>query len=439
MIDFETIDYYTDPSLISDPSPYFEYLRAKCPVTRLPHRDVFAVTGYHEVIEAFRDSEHFSSCNATGGPLPGFSVDPKTAEDVNEFIAAHRHELPLSDYVGTQDPPMHKAQRDLVNRLFSPSRVRENEAFTRELADQRVSEIINQGKIEVRGDYARPIAGLVITDLLGVPEEDRMAFLPNLAIGPPTVKVGGDGRPPELDPMAFLQGTFTNYIEDRRRNPRHDVLTELATATYSDGTLPETEAVVRVATFMFQAGHNTTATLITNALRIIAEMPDVQSYLRADFDRIPNFIEETLRYESVLKNDSRLTRTDIALGGVEIPAGTTVALFPGAANHDPRFWEAPDEFRPDRPNAKLHASFGRGIHFCPGASLARMEGQVSIERFLAHTSDIRIDESFHGPKGSRRYDYEPDYMMRTPKALHLEIDPAEPRRSPEARGTETIR
>jgi cytochrome P450 len=219
--------------------------------------------------------------------------------------------------------------------------------------------------------------------------------------------------------------TFTAYLEDRRREPRKDVLTHLATTTYADGSTPEIDVVVNLATFLFAAGQETTAKLITNALRIIAENPDIQAYLRADRERIPNFIEEVLRFESIVKTMSRTARTTTTVAGVEIPAGTTVALFPGAANRDPRRFEAPDMFRADRPNADEHLSFGRGIHACPGGPLSRIEAKVSLERFLARTSDISIDEAEHGPPDARRFDFEPTYVLRGLKALHLEITPAE--------------
>jgi cytochrome P450 len=425
MTDFETIDYYTDPSLVPDQISYFDHLRSKCPVAYLPEHDVFGITGYHEILAVFRDSEHFSSCNAVGGPIPGFAIDPRTSEDIDAFIDVHRGELPQSKYLVTLDPPAHKRQRELIMRLFTPKRMRQNEAYTVELAEQRVDQIIDQGKIEVLSDFSRPFAGLVIADLLGVPEEDRVAIVANLPGGPPSREVGGDGAPVVVDTLAFMQETFTDYIEDRRRTGRQDVLSELATATYSDGSLPETEELVRLSTFLFSAGQHTTAILIANALKIIGEEREVQDYLRADYGRIPNFIEEVLRYESVVKHTGRMPRKDVTIGGVEIPAGCPVSLFPGAANHDPRFFEAPHEFRPDRPNAKLHVSFGRGIHFCAGAPMARMEGRIAIECFLARTSDIKLDEAFHGPSDDRRYEFAPDYQMRMIKAVHIEMVPRE--------------
>ena len=157
-------------------------------------------------------------------------------------------------------------------------------------------------------------------------------------------------------------------------------------------------------------------------MRIIAENPEIQAYLRADAERIPNFVEEVLRYEGVVKQAGRTARVTASIAGVEIPAGSTIAIFPQAANRDPARFEAPDEFRPDRPNANEHLAFGRGVHACPGGPLSRIEARVSIQRFLDRTSDIRIDESVHGPAGERRFEFEPIYILHGLKELHLELD-----------------
>jgi cytochrome P450 len=212
-------------------------------------------------------------------------------------------------------------------------------------------------------------------------------------------------------------------VADRRREPRDDVLTGLATATFSDGSLPEVIDVVRIAAFLFAAGQETTARLLASALRIIAEQPGLQRQLRAERNRVPNFIEETLRFESPVKSDFRLAMTTTTLGGVEIPAGTTVMVMPGAVNRDPRRFSQPAEFRVNRANVREHIAFGRGVHTCAGAPLARVEGRVSIERILDRMADIRISESAHGRADERRYDYEPTFLLRGLSALHLDFTP----------------
>ena len=159
---------------------------------------------------------------------------------------------------------------------------------------------------------------------------------------------------------------------------------------------------------------------------LIAEDRGLQQLLREERHRIPNFIEETLRMESPVKGDFRLSRVPTKIGDMEIPAGTTVMLVNAAANRDPRRFEDPATFDIARENARHHMAFGRGIHTCPGAPLARTEARVSLERILDRTSDIRISEEHHGPAGSRRYHYVPTFILRGLTRLYLEFKPAAP-------------
>jgi cytochrome P450 len=226
------------------------------------------------------------------------------------------------------------------------------------------------------------------------------------------------------NPLAWLDDWFADYIEERRATPRKDVLTDLALATYPDGSTPEVVNVVRTATFLFAAGQETTARLLATSLKHLAEHPEVQDQLREDPGRIPDFLEEALRMESPVKTDFRMAKRTTSVGGVEITAGTPVMLLNGAANRDPRRFECPAEFQLDRPNAQAHIAFGRGAHSCPGGPLARAEGRVSLERILARTRNIRLDEEHHGPPGDRRFRYEPTWVLRGLTRLHLRFDPA---------------
>ena len=180
-------------------------------------------------------------------------------------------------------------------------------------------------------------------------------------------------------------------------------MTELAEAKYSDGSTPEIIDVVRLAAFLFAAGQETTTKLLGFGMRVICEGPDIQASLREDRSRIPAFIEETLRIESPVKSHFRMARTSTTVGDVAIPAGTTVMLLPGASNRDPQKFSEPDKFRADRPNVREHVAFGRGIHSCPGAPLARAEGRISFNRILDRMGDIRVSDAEHGPADARRY------------------------------------
>ena len=420
--DWDTIDFFTDMSLVDDPFPYFDHLRSKCPVAHLPHHGVIGVTGYDEAHEVLRLNEVFSSCNAVTGPFPGFTGAPEGVDDMRDYIAAHRDELPMSEYMVTQDNPTHQDHRGLIMRLFTPRRMRENETAIWALADQHIDEFIDAGTFEVMRDFGQSFALLVIADLLGVPEEEHAEFRKQFG-ALPTVE-GGEAQPFAHDPLGFLVTRFTAMVEERRANPTDDIVTQIAEAPYGDGSIPPAEDVARMASFLFAAGQDTTARVITSALYFIAERPDIQAYLREDPARIPNFIEEVLRMEGPVKSAARMARVTTEVAGVEIPAGTTVSIFPGAANRDPKRFDEPNEFRADRENANQHLAFGRGIHSCPGGPLARLEAQIAVERLLSRTADIRIDEEQHGPPEARRFSQEPIYILRGIQALHLEFTPA---------------
>jgi cytochrome P450 len=162
--------------------------------------------------------------------------------------------------------------------------------------------------------------------------------------------------------------------------------------------------------------------LLGTAFQVLGEDPALQATIRSSKELVPNFVEEALRIESPVKGDFRLSRVNTTLGGVDIPAGTTLMVVNGAANHDPRRFENPKDFDVNRVNARQHLAFGHGAHTCPGAPLARAEGRVSVERLLDRTTDIRINEAEHGPPDARRYEYAPTYILRGLRKLHLEFD-----------------
>lgn len=420
--DFDAVDFFRDQTLVGDPYPYYDFLRERCPVRREPHHGVVMVTGYDEALAVYHDPQLFSSCNSVTGPFPGFPV-PLEGDDVSELIERHRHELPMSDQVITFDPPKHTDHRGLLMKLLTPGRLKENEAFMWDHADRQIDEFIGRGSCEFVSEYASPFAMLVIADLLGVPAEDHELFRKNLSR---TTGLGSTGDDTLAQhPLEFLYRQLSMYVEQRRRHPTGDVLSGLATATFRDGTVPEVIDVVRVAANIFAAGQETTVRLLAAALQYLGDHPELQQRLRAERQRIPNFVEEMLRFEGPVKGDFRLARRATTVGGVDVPAGTTVMVLNAAANRDPRKFEHPERFDPDRDNARHHVAFGHGVHVCPGAPLARTEGRVSLEKLLDRMADIAISEEAHGPPGARRYSYVPTYILRGLTRLHLEFTPAD--------------
>ncbi|MGA5545360.1 cytochrome P450 [Mycobacterium sp. NPDC051198] len=418
------VDFFHDAALVADPYPILERMRTASPVLREPSQNVVIVTGYDEALAVVSDHDSFSSCNTVTGPTPGFPVPLEGLDEaeVRALIEAHRAELPFSDQLPSFDPPTHTAHRSLLSRLITPKRLKENEAFMWRLADQVLQPYVAGGGGEFLGAVANPFALLVIADLLGVPEADR----PEL-----TERLTGDNSLGSTDdtvmthaPLEFLYHRFADYISERRREPRGDVMTEMAHATFPDGSTPEVMDVVRVAANLFSAGQETTVRLLSSALKILAEDPELQERLRRAPDQVPNFVEEALRFESPIRGDFRLARATTTVGGVEIPAGTVVMVHYGAANRDPRQFDNPDVFDLDRHNARRHIAFGRGVHSCVGAPLARAEAKVVIQRLLASTGAIEIDEARHGAADARRYDYVPTYILRGLTDLHLNLTPA---------------
>ena len=426
MTELADVDYFTNAEVAQYPYEYWDHLRERGPVFAEPHYGVVAVTGYQEVHAAFKDFEAFSAVNAIGGPFPPLPFTPE-GDDIGDLIEAHRHECPIYEHMVVMDPPEHEKARSLLGRLLTPKRLQENADYIWQLSDQQIDEFIGNGRCEFLREYAKPFATLAIADLLGVPEADRPRLRRNLGAGDaPGSMVGSlDHEPVGSNPLQYLDDLFSEYITDRRRNPREDVLSGLATATYPDGSTPPLLEVVRPATFLFAAGQETVTKLLSAAVQILGDQPDLQRLLREDRSLVGNFMEETLRMESPTKVDFRLCRRSTTLGTVPIKAGTVLMLCLGAANRDPRKFENPNEFRIDRKNVREHIAFGRGIHTCAGAPLARVEGRVTINRLLDRMDDIRIDAEPHGPADARHYSYEPTFLLRGLTELNIEFTRAD--------------
>src|SRR3984885_10041973 len=345
MTEFKSVNFFIDRAVQDNPYSYFDWARNQSPVWREPNYGMFIITGYQEAMAVYSDpatfpenepaSGTFSSCNVVCGSFVKLSK-PFEGDDITEIIEKCRNELPFSDQLPSFDPPDHTAHRHLLMRLITPKRLKENEEFMWEFADHLLDGFLEQGSCEMVNDYAEPFTLTVIADLEGVPESDHSLFRERLS----TVHQQEVAH----KPLEFLYDRFTQYIEDRRQNPRNDVLSGLATATFPDGSTPEVKDAALIAANLFAGGQETTVRLLSFALRTLGERPDLQELVREDRDRIPNFIEEMLRIESPLRTQFRMTRVPATLGGVEIPAGASLMLIPGACNRDPRMFERPYEF-----------------------------------------------------------------------------------------------
>jgi cytochrome P450 len=355
-------------------------------------------------------------------------------EDVTAVLADHRtYSSDFSDVLPARkgltdelregnilamDPPRHHKLRSLVGRAFSPRTIGRLEGRIAELTEELLDQARDRSSFELVSELAYPLPVTVIAELLGVPTSDRAQF-----------KVWADALLARdvvdpTDEAAIEAATvdirkFHDYLREhvarRRVEPGHDLLSDLIAAEIDGQRLTDQE-IVGFGTVLLLAGHITTTLLLGNALLCLDEHPEAQDALRADPSMIPLAIEETLRYRSPVSWTSRVTTTGVRLGGKEIPARQLVSVSLASANHDEREFHDPDAFIVDRdPNP--HVAFGKGIHFCLGAPLARLEGRIALGVLLRRFSRLRVD---------REQPLEPytNPGFNGTRTLHLLVEPA---------------
>ncbi len=415
-------DFFSDREVIDHPIEYFNAMRGKCPVAKEPYQGALMVTGYEEAMELLnvKDGTWSASVNVLG-PL-AVTFEPH-GDDISAQLDAARETMPWSDHLACYDGEKHTSHRDIMTRLLTYKRFKQNEEYLYGLADKLIDKFIARGTCEVMREYAHATTTYAISDLLGIPEEDRPVLLE--AIGAPPSQLDGDAEMKVgTDPLVGMKPLFDGYFRDRLENPGSDLLTELSQAVFRDGSKLPFETMSLMARFLFGAGQDTTSRLIAMAMLILANDKPLQDRLRAEPNRIPDFLEEVLRFDPPVKVGYRLAVKNTELAGQQVPAGTVATICLTGANHDPRHFDNPEKFDIDRPNARDHMAFSRGLHACPGAPLARMESRIAIERILARTRDIRLAEEHHGPPDARRYRFEPTFSFRSLGDLYIEFTPA---------------
>lgn len=434
---FDMVDFYTDPSLVADPHAYFDYLRAKGPVTPLPHYGAVAVTGYDETVQVMLDTEHFSSINAVDGALTRLPFVPE-GDDIEAQLEAARGSISYADQVATENGTRHANLRSLLSALFTPNRLKALEGRLHGTADKLIDEFIASGRVDLPMQYGSPYATLIIAHLLGIPEEGAQRFR---AIIAKSAEADFADREAGTAPNPFVdigKEVFGYVLKRRLTNlppirtvrkllaggeEREDILAEIATARYPDGSKPELRDIAALGAFLFAAGGDTTKLLLSNSFRVLATNPELQERLRAAPTLVPDFVEEILRYDGPVKAAGRICQKTTTLGGMEIKAGAPILLSHMAANRDPSRFDNPGEFRIGRPRAKEHLAFGRGPHTCIGSPLARREITISLQRLLARLGNIRLSEAHHGRAGDHRFEYAHNATLRILNHLHLEFDP----------------
>jgi cytochrome P450 len=361
-----------DYAVHEDPYPTYARLRDEAPLYYNDDLDFWALSRHADVVAAFRDAQRFSSSY-------GVSLDPEVwgpqAERTTSFLG--------------MDPPRHTRMRALVSRGFTPRRVAELEPHIRELTVRHLDAAAAHGTFDFIRDLAAKVPMDVISELVGVPESDRdeLRRLADLLLHR---EEGVNDMPPAGREAALrLSAYYADLIAARREQPLGDLTSALLEAEIDGDRLKEDE-VTGFLFLLIVAGNETTTKLLGNAWYWASRNPDQRALPFSDPQRVPDWVEETLRYDTSTQMLARLARADVPFHGGVIPDGARVLLLVGAANRDDRVFPEPDAYRIDRDTSDT-ASFGFGRHFCLGASLARLEARVVLEELVARVADYDVD------------------------------------------------
>ena len=372
------MDFFS-PEMRRDPFPAYDRLRAAAPVLHEPTFDAWMIFDYAGAKQALTDDHRFSSSMSTAG---------RRNPDWMIFL----------------DPPRQPKLRGLISRAFTPKAIAELAPRIRELSRQLLDKVADRGEMDVVAEFATPLPMIVISEMIGVPAEEwpRFRRWSDIILKLSHTIAACASAAAAVAEYGAVKGEMDAYlhalIEERRPNPKDDLLTRLVQAEVDGERLTEQE-IVGFVELLIVAGQETTSNLIANAVLCFAEHPEQLQRLRAAPELMPKAIEEVLRFRSPVQWVFRATKCDVEMHGQTIPAGKLVLPMLGSANRDPLVFADPNRFDIGRePNP--HIAFGHGIHFCLGAPLARLEASIALPDLLAHLGQFELAEEQWEPRSA---------------------------------------
>jgi len=357
-------------------------MRGIKPIVYDEHNNIWGVFRYGDVQTILGDYTTFSSAPQTSD---------STISSSNDRDAAPYQRPSLLQ----SDPPYHRTLRGVIASAFTPIIVAKLEAHIENIANEMLNEVILRGKMDLIDDLAYPLPVTIIAELLGVPIDDRNLFRgwADMIVSSTGSDITDEQDTKNIAKMINeMDSYFSGILEERHRNPREDLITNLVKAQ-AEGRHLFREEILRFCRLLLLAGHVTTVNLIGNTILSLLQNQTEFRLLQNNHNLIPSTIEETLRYRSPVQAVIRIVSKDTNLRGQKIQSGQRIIAWLGSANHDESVFANPERFDITRSNSQHHAhvGFGHGIHFCLGAPLARLEGQVVLRVILQRLQDLNFD------------------------------------------------
>ncbi len=360
-----------DPEITEDPYPVYRELRHHAPAYWSAQANTWVLSRYDDVSAALVDPTRYSSASGIFPTPPGV--------DMTQLF------LPM---LIMTDPPRHTALRKIVSKAFTPRRIAELKSHVHAIVEDLLSHSADSSRWDFVSEFSGPLPAIVIADMLGVPREDRDRFRSwstTLIQSNPTRGEFGPG----LDAAAALYDYFSAFLAERRAHPQDDLMSALVQAE-ADGEHLSEEELLGFCLLLLVAGHETTTNLLSNSAVVLSENPESRRLLTDRPELVPGAVEELLRYDSPVQGLSRTLIQPVDLHGQRMMAGDTVLLLFGSANRDEDAFPDADRFDIHRAPER-QVAFGRGIHFCLGAALARLEARIALQTLLASRRDWEVD------------------------------------------------
>lgn len=368
-----------DPDVLADPYPLYRQLRSEDPVHWDPFLHAWVVTRYADVVQVL----HHFSANRTPTPEQLSELNLSALNPIAEVMV--RQMLFL-------DPPDHTRLRALASAAFTPRRVEQLRSHIQDVMNTLLDEVVGKGSMDVIEDFASPAPAIVTAELLGVPARDHVqlkTWSQDFAEMLGNFQHNPDRFSRVLRSVENLCSYFQNEMREQRTSPRDGLIRAMMEAEVDGASLTEEEIVANLIVTMV-GGQETTTNLIGNGLLTLLRHPEEMERLRKDSSLIPSAVEELLRYESPSQHTARLAPADVELGNRQIRKRQAVIAVMGAGNRDPERFEDPDRLDLARKDNR-HLAFGWAAHFCFGAALARLEGQIAFETLLRRLPNLKLD------------------------------------------------